>query len=298
VSTVPQNNNNSILLRLWPWVAAFCLLLTLVSAVATAITYITHASGNGATPKQIAYGAPITITKGGTYSGNWQSTKPDMPAVKIETSQPVIIVNSHLKGPSDLIQALDMAGSNITVRNSSGLGVNPGVTGKTKGVFLHANAVAKVVVENCAMQETDGGIMLDGYAGDKAGDQTVIIRNNSSLNLDARRSDGKNGYLPAQKGQLDAYFLQLRHIEAVPGINIAWNEMVNGTANGTTENAILLDQSSGTEASPLLIHDNYVQGFVLDAPQDDEHVQIADTVTQRSVWKRQLANAKIVIGPH
>jgi hypothetical protein len=296
VSTVPKNNSDSILLRLWPWVATFCLLVTLVSAVATALTYITHASSSQTTTKQVTYGSPITIAKGGTYSGNWRSTKPDMPAVKIATSEPVLIVNSHLKGPGDLIQALDTAGSNITVRNSIGLGVNPGVAGKTKGVFLHVNAAAKIVVENCDIQETSGGITLDGYAGNKAGDQTVIIRYNRSLNLDARRSDDQGGYLPYQQGQPTAHFLQIQHIEAIPGVNIDWNEMVNGPSNGSVESAITLDQSSGTVDSPLLIHDNYIQGFVLSSPQSDDHVQIADTVTQRSVWQQKIASAKVIIG--
>jgi hypothetical protein len=298
LSTVPQNNNDSILLRLWPWVATFCLLVTLVSAVATALMYITHASSSPTATKQVMYGSPITITKGGTYSGNWQSTKPDVPAIKIETSEPVIIINSHLKGPGDLIQALDTAGSNITVRNSAGLGVNPGVAGKTKGVFLHANAVAKIVVENCNMQETSGGIALDGYVGNKTSNQTVIIRYNRSMNLDARPSDGKSGYQPYQQGQPAAYFLQLQHVDAVSSVNIGWNEMVNGPSNGTAESAITLDQSSGTEDSPLLIHDNYIQGFVLSSQQYDDHVQIVDTVTQRSVWQQKIAKAKVIIGSH
>ncbi|GHO95610.1 hypothetical protein KSF_056580 [Reticulibacter mediterranei] len=298
MSTVPQNNNDSILLRLWPWVATFCLLVTLVSAVATAIMYITHASSSQTTTKQVTYGSPITITKGGTYSGNWQSTKPDMPAVKIATGEPVLIINSHIKGPGDLIQALDTTGSNITVRNSVGLGINPGVVGKTKGVFLHVNAVAKIVVENCDMQEISGGIMLDSSAGNKTSDQTVVIRYNRSLNLDARRSDGKGGYLPYQQGQPGAYFLQIQHLDAVPGVNIGWNEMINGPSNGTVESAITLNQSSGTADSPLLIHDNYVQGFVLISPQSDDHVQIADTVTQRSAWQQKIAKARVIIGSH
>jgi hypothetical protein len=148
------------------------------------------------------------------------------------------------------------------------------------------------------MQETSGGIALDGYAGNKTGDQTVVIRYNRSLNLDARRSDGKSGYLPYQQGQPAAYFLQLQHIEAVPGVNIGWNEMVNGPSNGTAESAITLDQSSGTADSPLLIHDNYIQRFVLIAQQSDEHVKIADTVTQRAAWQQKIASAKVIIGSH
>jgi hypothetical protein len=41
--------------------------------------------------RRIIYAGPIVITKGGTYSGNWQSLDWRTPAVRIRTSQPVII---------------------------------------------------------------------------------------------------------------------------------------------------------------------------------------------------------------
>ena len=78
-----------------------------------------------------SYTSPITITRGGTYSGNWQSTDPSVPAVTIRTTQPVIITNSRLKGPGELISANagQGAGTTLTVQQSCFTGVNPNAAG-------------------------------------------------------------------------------------------------------------------------------------------------------------------------
>ena len=39
------------------------------------------------------FSGPITITAGGTYSGNWMSTS-EAPTIRIETSEPVTIASS------------------------------------------------------------------------------------------------------------------------------------------------------------------------------------------------------------
>ena len=64
------------------------------------------------------------ITEGGSYQGHWESTDFDVPAVRIETSDPVVIENSRVRGKGTLIQ---LAGSNghLTVRNVTGYGLNP-----------------------------------------------------------------------------------------------------------------------------------------------------------------------------
>ena len=51
----------------------------------------------------IQWSGPLTITQGGTYSGNWRSTDPNTPAVTVATTAPVVIQNSHVTGPNDLI---------------------------------------------------------------------------------------------------------------------------------------------------------------------------------------------------
>src|SRR5436309_1844063 len=70
--------------------------------------------------------SPLVITKGGTYSGTWESTDRKTPAVLIDTSDPVTIQNSTVRGPGDLI-ASGVDHVHLTVLNSSGYGVNPNV---------------------------------------------------------------------------------------------------------------------------------------------------------------------------
>src|SRR6185369_15037341 len=45
----------------------------------------------------VSYQGPITISAGGTYTGNWESTNYNTPAVNITTNQPVTINNSCIR---------------------------------------------------------------------------------------------------------------------------------------------------------------------------------------------------------
>jgi hypothetical protein len=83
----------------------------------------------------------IVITTGGTYSGDWESLDPSVPVVTVLTSQPVTIVNSVLRGRSDLIQAA-VDNVHLTVLNSYGYGLNPNVAGQAPGRFLQAEGSA------------------------------------------------------------------------------------------------------------------------------------------------------------
>ncbi len=69
----------------------------------------------------IQWSGPLTITEGGTYSGNWRSTDPTTPAVTVATTAPVLIQNSYVTGPSDLISD-PYYGNNLTVKNVIGVG--------------------------------------------------------------------------------------------------------------------------------------------------------------------------------
>jgi uncharacterized protein (DUF2141 family) len=50
------------------------------------------------------------------------------------------------------------------------------------------------------------------------------------------------------------------------GIEIAWNEVVNEVGKSRVEDNISIYKSSGTETSPILIHDNYVDGAFTTKP--------------------------------
>ena len=213
---------------------------------------------------QITYQSPLTITKGGTYSGNWQSLDANVPTVKIQTSDPVIIENSNLRGRGRLIQATDGAdGANVTVRNTYGYGLNPNVSGKYPGEFLVTYAAANVVVENCYMESTSGMYL---YSPKDNG--TVRIRYNRAHNIDGRKSDGNGGFI---QDSFAAHFLLLGHAKNIPGIEIAWNEVINEPYKSSVEENINIYNSSGTSSSPILVHDNYIQGAYPANPAKDSY---------------------------
>src|SRR5262249_39205240 len=70
-----------------------------------------------------ATSGPITITSGGTYTGNWESTSPT-PAITIATSQPVTIVNSIVRNLAGgtLINAVPGGSVQVTVQNTQAYG--------------------------------------------------------------------------------------------------------------------------------------------------------------------------------
>ena len=227
---------------------------------------------------QTAYQSPITITNGGTYSGNWQSLDPNVPAVSIQTTQPVTIENSNLQGRGHLIQAVQ-GGANLTVRNTYGYGLNPNVYGQPAGRFLQTNAAAKVVVEHCYMQSTSG-IGLFSYQGDYSTSQSIRIRYNRAHNIDGRKSDGNGGFIDDFER---VQFAQLEGIKHVPAMEIAWNEVINEPYNSRVEDNINICASSGTAASPLRIHNNYIKGgYPGNAAQDSYSgggIMVADCET-------------------
>jgi hypothetical protein len=55
-------------------------------------------------------------------------------------------------------------------------------------------------------------------------------------------------------------FLQFDKVYAVAGIDIGWNKVINQPGNSRVEDNINIYKSSGTSGSPILIHDNYIQG--------------------------------------
>jgi len=69
-----------------------------------------------------------------------------VPAVTIKTSEPVIIENSNIRSASDCIRCR-WGNSNLTVRNTTGIGVNPNVAGDTPGRFVDLQFFVKGVVE-------------------------------------------------------------------------------------------------------------------------------------------------------
>ena len=224
----------------------------------------------------IVYSGPIVITSGGTYSGNWQSNNPNVAAVTIRTTAPVIIDHSNIQSKGDLI-ATGVSGVNLTVENTNGYGLNPDVAGDSPGRFIDAYSFKNVVVEHDYLQGT-AGIELDTHQGSSG---TIKILDNKALNIDGRISNGAGGWLTYNdrenlstgawdSGYNVAQFIQLSNVHAVPGIEIGWNQVINQPGNSRVEDNINIYDSSGTSSSPILIHDNYIQGaYTIDPTQSN-----------------------------
>jgi hypothetical protein len=218
----------------------------------------------------IQWSGPINITQGGTYSGNWKSTNPKTAAVTISTTAPVIIENSYVTGPADLINDPDY-GNNLTVKNVIGIGVNPNVSGQGYGVFVDAQNSVLLDVENCYFENVQFGVYLRGYTGNRNGTQTITILNNRGRNILGVESNGNNGSLPGETNWQWAHAIQLSGAYGVPGIKIAWNEIVNYPSQSLVNENINMFDSGGTASSPAQIHDNYVQGAYAYNPAVDAY---------------------------
>ena len=210
----------------------------------------------------VVFSGPITITTGGTYTGNWQSLDPSVPAMRITTNQPVTIVNSRFKGPGDLILGSSGSGNGIslTVQQSCFVGTNPNVLGKSKGTPIHVYQAVSVLVDHSDF-DSGGyyGVWVQEYVGNHSLNNTIRILNNRIHNVDGRVSDGNGGYLTTQDTPY-SHGIILSDVHGVPGIEIAWNQIINEPYQSGVGDSIDIFESSGTPTSPMQVHDNYIQG--------------------------------------
>jgi hypothetical protein len=146
------------------------------------------------------------------------------------------------------------------VQQSCFVGTNPNVAGQAKGTPIHAYQSASVLVENSDFESGGfNGVWVQQYAGNYSTGNTIRILNNRIHNVDSRLSDGKGGYLTSQAGGF-SHGIILSDVYGVPGIEIAWNQIINEPYQSRVEDSINIYQSSGTTASPMQVHDNYIQG--------------------------------------
>ena len=230
----------------------------------TATAIVASSIGN------IQWSGPVTITQGGTYSGNWKSTDPQTSAVTIATSEPVVILNSYVTGPSDLIDD-PFYGNQLTLKNVIGIGVNANVAGQANGVFVDAQNPALLDVEHCYFESVRFGVYVRGYGGNRDGTQTVTILNNRGHNIIGLESDGNNGYISGDSQWQWAHAFQLSEMTYVPGIQIAWNEIVNYPYQSLVNENINMYDAGGTANSPAETHDNYIQGAYAYDPAVDSY---------------------------
>jgi hypothetical protein len=220
-----------------------------------------------APPSNITWSGTLVITKGGTYTGNWQSTKAGTPAISIQTTQPVTIINSNIQSKGTLIET-DVDRADVTIKNTHGWALNPNVSGQSPGRFLNAEKFVNVDVENNTLVGTSG-IEMGYYQGNGTASQTVKVLKNNALNIDGRWSDGNGGFQTGADANDYVQFAQFNQCFNMVGAEIAWNQVVNQPGMSRPEDNISVFESSGTTSSPILIHDNYIQGAYAADPAND-----------------------------
>ncbi|GAA3995360.1 hypothetical protein GCM10022408_02250 [Hymenobacter fastidiosus] len=217
-------------------------------------TFLVLGLGTGKVHAQapdITYSAPIVITKGGTYTGNYRSLDSNVPVIKIETTQPVIIENCVLAGAGDLIQAKMGANYSLIVRNNKGYGLTPSLDNTRRGRFLEVNNAISVRMENNYV-ESVSGISIYLWNGDGSPSQTLTITRNVIKNMDGRYRNGGTGTF--------ANFLGLNGVRNLSNMEVSWNQVINEPDKSKVEDNINFYNSGGTQASPAKLHDNYIQG--------------------------------------
>lgn len=198
----------------------------------------------------VPFSGPLIITKGGIYTGNYRSLDSAVPCVTVATSEPVTLTNCVLAGAGDLIKTSGFV--NVTITYCRGYGLPPSRDNTPRGRFLNAYNARRLVVEHNYLEQTSG-MLVDRWSGnDIPSQQALLIRYNQGLNCDKRYRNGGYGDHRA--------FLMLNTVRQVPNVDISWNEFINKPNESLVEDNINFYNSSGTKASPISCHDNFVWG--------------------------------------
>ena len=214
-----------------------------------------------------AAAGPLVITRGGTYTGTWSSDDPATPAVAVRTAEPVVLDHADLRSRGPLIAVLTPH-ADVTVRDCRGVGLNPNVAGQPPGRFLSAESFDRITIEHCDLSHTAGIYLLTNADPTRTGAVRIVA--NHATDIDGRRSDGHNGWLPfnARRSRRDGrrelgyavvQFVQLDKVRA-PGMEIAWNAVTNAPGDSRVEDNVNVYQSGGTATSPLLVRNNLIDG--------------------------------------
>lgn len=179
----------------------------------------------GSSPRR-AISGPITITRGGTYSGTWSSAG-TAPAVRVSTTEPVRITNSLVQNVNggELVRA--GAGANVTITYTKFQGGN--------GRAFYAYGIGSLTIANCTIDETSGIRLDSSQVG-----ATISVTRNKARDI--------------QAASYNTQFVQLANVTAARA-DISWNEVVNTFGRSGVEDNISLYATAYAK-----VHDNYIQG--------------------------------------
>lgn len=189
----------------------------------------------------IVWSGPLTITTGGTYSGNYLSTDPAVPAITVSTSQAVTIAaGTQVAGPGNLIQAY--GGVNITITGVGGFGTGASNNGAFADIVSASGGTVTVTdnyFSNC------WGIRVQGLA--QADSATVTVSGNFGFNIFGNIAQGAGHFIQIAKG-------------AFPGALVQNNVCMNQPGTSDINDVISFFEAQGTSGSPIVASANILFG--------------------------------------
>ncbi len=203
-----------------------------------------------------SFSGPITITQGGTYSGNWASNDASVAAVSIRTTEPVVIENCQVRGPGNLIASRFSASDgfpnvDVTIRNCVGTGTGSLDAVRDQSHFFIGVWPRRVVIENNHFASTTGiWVIGDGQVGAA---QTLRMTGNRVRNV----TGGHNA-------------VAITDFKGVPGLEVAWNEVINEPFKSYQEDVILTYKLEASAADPARLHSNFIDGAYSRNPRTDD----------------------------
>lgn len=243
-------------------------------------------STDGVQPDRIWAKEPLVITESNkTYSGNYRSSNPAVPAIRIQSGVTgVVITNSRIASAGDGIDA--QAGSiGVEVRNSRAWGLHPKKANSVHGKFFAAFVPKSVVIENNYMETWHFNVLVNG---DKSLLPTLKVRFNRMRNAQGRITNADGTYQPKRSLSSGvAHPIQVDKVQGSAGTEIAWNELIQEPSIGFTEDIINYYTSSGTPALRAKIHNNVVFGGYATEPGK------APPISQPPGFRTGLNNAQI-----
>jgi hypothetical protein len=193
-----------------------------------------------------ACGGPITITTGGTYSGCYQSTNVNTPAVRISTTQPVTLSRARIIAKGNGVFGEGLPGIQLTTVDSVFEQTNPGAVVDHRAVYL--DRPASFVFEHNQLTDTDG-VLIHG-----SGLQVnpLIVNYNLAVNV--------GRYPHPTESNCCVQFLALDKV-VTPAGQVQWNHTRNLPGQSGVEDNISLYISGGTDSTHRLdIGHNLIDG--------------------------------------
>jgi hypothetical protein len=143
-------------------------------------------------------------------------------------------------------------GAKVKAINCLFIGRKPTISGRTRGQILLED-FKHFELQNCYLVNV-GGVKLQTYVGNGV-DETIKITKNKVLNI-----DGRDWLDQALGAGYQRQFVQLNEVIDVPGVELGWNHIENKFKQSLVEDVFNIGQSSGTDASPIRIHNNLIDG--------------------------------------